>query len=98
MAYKEFEDRINRIKSPRGAKTELIERAGRDLSSEFSVSDLERACPPAFWRACAPVFWRACPGVSRDMVHRVLRNLKAQGDVECLGRGPSALWRKSKKR
>jgi len=82
MAYKEFEDRVTRIKSPRGAKTELIERAVRDFSSEFSVSDLERACP----------------GVSRDMVRRVLRNLKAQGNVECLGRGPGALWRKPKRR
>ena len=81
MAYKEFEGRINRIKSPRGAKTELIERAVRDFSSEFSVSDLERACP----------------GVSRDMVRRVLRNLKAQVDVECLGRGQSARWQKTAK-
>jgi Fic family protein len=82
MAYKEFEDRMGRIKSPRGAKTELIEKAVRDFSSEFSVSDLERACP----------------GVSRDMVRRVLRDLQARGDVECLGRGPGALWRKREKR
>lgn len=82
MAYKEFEDRMGRIKSPRGAKTGLIEKAVRDFSSEFSVSDLERACP----------------GVSRDMVRRVLRDLQARGDVECLGRGPGALWRKREKR
>mgnify|MGYP001028543427 CR=1 FL=1 len=59
MAYREFEERLGRIKSPRGAKTELIQRAVRDFSSEFSVRDLERACP----------------GVSRDMVRRVLRDL-----------------------
>jgi len=82
MAYKEFEDRMGRIKSPRGAKPGLIEKAVRDFSSEFSVSDLERACP----------------GVSRDMVRRVLRDLQARGDVECLGRGPGALWRKREKR
>ena len=82
MAYKEFEDRMGRIKSPRGAKTGLIEKAVMDFSSEFSVSDLERACP----------------GVSRDMVRRVLRDLQARGDVECLGRGPGALWRKREKR
>jgi len=82
MAYKEFEDSMGQIKSPRGAKTELIQRALREFSSEFSVSDLERACP----------------GVSRDMVRRVLRDLQAKGDVECLGRGPGALWRKRKKR
>lgn len=82
MAYREFEERLGRIKSPRGTKTELIQRAVRDFSSEFSVRDLERACP----------------GVSRDMVRRVLRGLQAKGDVECLNRGPGALWRKRKKR
>ena len=81
MAYKEFEDRMGQIKSPRGAKTELIEKTVRDFFSEFSVSDLERSCP----------------GVSRDMVRRVLRALQAKGDVECLGRGPGALWRKREK-
>jgi len=82
MACKEFEDRMGRIKSPRGAKTELIEDALRNFSSEFSVSDLERVCP----------------GVSRDMIRRILRDLQAKGDVECLGRGPGALWRKREKR
>jgi hypothetical protein len=82
MAYREFEDRMGRIKSPRGAKTELIARALMGFSSGFSVRDLERACP----------------GVSRDMVRRVLRDLQARGDVECLGRGPGALWRNRKKR
>lgn len=82
MAYREFEERLVRIKSPRGAKTDLIQRAVIDFSSEFSVRDLERACP----------------GVSRDMVRRVLRDLQAKGDVECLGRGPGTLWRKRKKR
>jgi len=82
MAYKEFDVRIGQIKSPRGAKTEVIQRALREFSSEFSVSDLERACS----------------GVSRGMVRRVLRDLQAKGDVECLGRGPGAPWRNRKKR
>ena len=81
-AYREFEERLGRTKAPRGAKTELIEKAVRDFSAEFSVNDLERACP----------------GVSRDMIRRVLRNLQAKGDVECIGRGPGALWRKREKR
>jgi len=37
---------------------------------------------------------RACPGVSRDMIRLRLRNLKATGRIECLGRGPGAKWRK----
>ena len=81
MAYREFEDCLGQIKSPRGAKTDLIETAVRKFSAEFSLGDLEKACP----------------GVSRDMVRRVLRDLQAKGDVECLSRGPCALWRKHKK-
>ncbi len=41
---------------------------------------------------------RTCMGVSRDMVRKVLRNvlrnLQKAGFVECLGRGPGAVWRK----
>jgi SNF2 family DNA or RNA helicase len=33
---------------------------------------------------------RACPGVSRDMVRWVLRQLQNAGNVVCLGRGPGA--------
>jgi Fic family protein len=80
-AYKEFEERLERTKSPRGAKTDMIEAAVENFDSEFTLADLERACP----------------GISRDMVRRVLRNLQAAGNVDCLGRGPGARWRRSKK-
>jgi len=81
-AYQEFEECLGQIKSSRGAKTELIEKAVKKFSSEFSLGDLERNCP----------------SVSRDMIRRVLRNLQSKGDVECLGRGPGALWCKREKR
>lgn len=77
-AYREFEERVGQLKSPKGAKTELIKSAIDSFSGEFSLSDLERACP----------------GVSRDMIRRVLRELQVLKEVECLGRGPGALWRK----
>jgi Fic family protein len=77
-AYKEFEERVGQVKSPRGAKTALIETAIKDFSREFSLNDLERECP----------------GVSRDMARRVLRDLQNAGKVECLGRGPGAHWRR----
>jgi len=35
-----------------------------------------------------------CPGVSRDLVRRVLREQQTSGKVECLGREPAAKWRK----
>lgn len=36
---------------------------------------------------------RACPAVSRDMIRRVLNTQKGQS-VDCIGRGPGALWRR----
>ena len=77
-SYREFEDRVGQIKSSRGAKTDLVEAAIKGFSGEFSLNDLERTCP----------------GVSRDMIRRVLRDLQNAKKVECLGRGPGALWRK----
>lgn len=77
-ACREFEERVGQVKSPRGAKTELIESAVAAFSGNFTLSDLERACP----------------GISRDMVRRVLRDLQKAGKVECLGRGPGAAWRR----
>lgn len=77
-AYKEFEERVGQAKSPRGAKTQLIEEAINNFTGDFSLSELERACP----------------GVSRDMVRRILRELQKTSKVECLGRGPGAIWRR----
>jgi Fic family protein len=77
-AYREFESRLAIVKSQRGAKTGLIESAIQSFPSEFTLADLE---------------W-ACPGVSHDMVRKVLRNLQRSGRVECLGRGPGAFWRR----
>ncbi len=77
-AYKEFEQRVGQVKSPRGAKTELVEAAIDAFEAEFTLADIERACL----------------GVSRDMVRRILRVLQKARKVECLGRGPGAAWRK----
>jgi Fic family protein len=77
-AYREFEDRVGQVRSPRGAKTALVQAAIEAFPGRFTLGDLERACP----------------GVSRDMIRRVLRDLQKTGRVACLGRGPGALWRK----
>lgn len=71
------EKRAGQIKEPKGAKTKLIEAAIRSLKSGFTVSDLEKSCPT----------------VSRDMIRRVLHDLKKAKKVECGGRGPGATWR-----
>jgi hypothetical protein len=36
-------------------------------------------------------------GVEVDMIRRVLKNLRSENRVECLGRGQSARWRKTGK-
>ncbi len=77
-AYKEFAERVGETKAPRGAKTDQVLAAIEQFVGEFSLAQLELRCP----------------GVSRDMVRRVLRELQATGKIECHGRGPAARWRK----
>lgn len=77
-AYREFEARAGQIRSPRGAKTALVEAAVEAFPGTFTLADLERTSP----------------GVSRDTVRQVLRRLQKEGRVECLGMGPGASWRK----
>jgi hypothetical protein len=77
-AYREFEQRVGQVKSPRGAETAVIEAAIEAFARDFTLTDLERVCP----------------GVSRDMIRRVLRDLQKAKRVVCLGLGPGATWRK----
>jgi Fic family protein len=60
VAYKEFEKRLGEIKSPRGEKTALIEAAINRQNGDFTVSDIQRACP----------------SVSLDLIRTVLKRLK----------------------
>ena len=60
------------------AKPEMIVAAIGAMPGEFTLNRLEFACP----------------GVSRDMIRRVLRVMRTTGLVECLGRGPGAAWKK----
>ena len=78
QSYREFEGRVGTVVSPRGAKTEIVESAIEKIIGSFTLTGLERACP----------------GVSRDMIQKVLRDLQAAGKIECVGRGPGASWRK----
>jgi len=58
-----------------GEKTSMVDQAIAQAADPFTLGDLERACP----------------GVSRDMVRRVLRDRAREVRVECLGRGPGAV-------
>ena len=75
-AYREFEERVGTIQTSRGAKTELIKRAIDRRIGSFAISDIDRDCP----------------GVSRDMIRHVLRNLRDDGYLEVRGRGRGAKW------
>jgi len=78
-AYREFEDRIGQTAEPRGAKTERVARAIEEAKGPFSVGELQRECP----------------GVGLDLIRATLKRLRAQGRVECLGRGQHARWQKT---
>ena len=75
-AYKEFEERAGNIKPSRGAKTAIVMKAIESQHGEFSISDIERACP----------------NVSRVMIKKVLLRQQKDKKIKCLGKGQSAKW------
>lgn len=75
-AYKEFEERAGSLVSSRGSKTELIYGAVARRMEPFSVTGIEMDCP----------------GISRDMVRHVLRQMRDDGKIEVKGRGRGARW------
>jgi len=77
-AYKEFEQRAGSIKSPKGAKTEIVIQAINGQQGEFSISDIKRQCP----------------AISREMIRLVFRRLKGEKKITCLGKGQQAKWRR----
>jgi len=81
-AYKEFEERLGQLQSPKGEKTGLVLYAIDRTLGPFRIADLQNECP----------------NVSLDMIRRVLKNLRARKQVECLGRGQNAQWRKTGKK
>jgi Fic family protein len=75
-AYKEFEERVGTIERGRGAKGERVRAEALKRTLPFSISDLEQACP----------------GISRDTVRLVLREMKKQGLIAPTGKGRGARW------
>lgn len=78
LAYREFAERVGEMKSPRGSKTDQILSGIDRFPADFTISQLEQACP----------------GVSREMIRRVLRDQQRIDSVACYGRGPAAKWKK----
>lgn len=76
LAYREFEERLGQVGSPRGAKTEMVLKAIRQQRGKFRLADIERACP----------------GVGREWIRAQMAKLKESGELICEGKGPAARW------
>lgn len=77
-AYREFEERVGYVTSAKGTKTAMVLDAISNLPKEFSIRELQKRCPT----------------VSIDLIRRILRRQREAGNLECLGRGVDARWRK----
>ena len=75
-AYKEFENRVGNIRTGKGSKTQQIVDLINRKITPFSISDLERELP----------------GISRDMIRLVLRQLRDKEKISPIGKGRSAKW------
>lgn len=77
-AYREFEERVGYVTSAKGTKTAMVLDGISNLPKEFSIRELQERCPT----------------VSIDLIRRILRRQREAGNLECLGRGVDARWRK----
>ncbi len=78
-AYKEFEERVNLAEKQRGTKANLVMETILRLQEEFSIQEIELACP----------------NVSRPTIHRLLAVLKNEGMVDCIVPGRHARWKRN---
>lgn len=77
-AYTEFVERVKKIDTPKGGKTELVIANIKKFKTDFTLSQLQSKCPE----------------VSRDMIRKVLKDLKKEGKIESKGRGLGARWKR----
>ncbi len=78
-AYREFEIRLGDTPQPRGAKTQTVLLAIENKQAPFTVANLQHDCP----------------GVSLDLIRKILKAQKKDGQLQCTGQGRSAAWRKA---
>jgi predicted transcriptional regulator of viral defense system len=78
-AYDDFERRAGVIISGRGSKTRMVFSAIENMMEDFTMADLEKACPL----------------VGRDMIRHVLNQLHKDGKAVNISRGRYARWRKA---
>jgi Fic family protein len=78
LAYKEFEERLGQAEPIRGEKRSRIEEFIGKSGESFTVREVQNCCP----------------GVSIDMIRKVLKDLQKENRVECLGKGQLARWKR----
>lgn len=76
--YRELEESRALVSAAPLTKTEQVESAIRAFDRDFTLQELQLTCPT----------------VSRELIRKVLARLRREGEVEALGRGPGARWRK----
>lgn len=72
-----YEEFEARVESLEGSKTDQVRAAVVRRLGPFGIADIAHDCP----------------GVSRDMVRHVLRQMRAEGRIQVEGRGRGAKWR-----
>jgi Fic family protein len=76
QAYEEFERRVGQTREPRGAKGDLVRDEILRRNEPFRLADIERACP----------------GVGKDRIRSVLRQMRNDGLIRQDGKGPGTRW------
>lgn len=77
-AYREFENRVGKVSTGPGSKMDMVTSAIDSFIGDFTLSDLEQACP----------------AVGKDWIRKLLQRLKSDGKVEIIGKGRYARWKK----
>ncbi|MDO8643581.1 MAG: Fic family protein, partial [bacterium] len=75
------------------AYKEFEERAGRIREPKGAKTELIEAAIRSLERFTVSDLEKSCPTVSRDMIRKVLHDLKKVNKVACLGHGPGAPWK-----
>ena len=78
-AYEEFEARVGRLGTHKGAKSEFVRQAVLARVGGFATADIVDDCP----------------GVSRETVKAVLQAMKREGVLRSRGRGRGARWERT---
>ncbi len=76
-AYREFEERVGKIKPGKGSKSDQVRQAVLRQTGTFAISDIEKECP-----------W-----ITRDWIRLVLREMKSEKIIKLEGKGRGAKWR-----